>query len=117
MNSPSDQSFWEAIDALLAVSRIVVDRPKGTSHPRFPSVVYPVDYGYLIGTRSMDGGGIDVWLGTASSKRADAIICTVDLIKRDSEMKILLGCTPEETERVYRFHNEDSRMKGLLIRR
>lgn len=43
----------------------------------------------------MDGSGIDVWVGSGE-KRIDAIICTIDLLKRDSEIKILIGCTEEE---------------------
>ena len=85
--------FWQALDALLASSRIVIDRPGGSCHPRFPHCIYPVDYGYLQNTASMDGGGIDLWRGSDPAGRLDAIICTVDLMKRDSEIKLLLGCT------------------------
>ena len=112
-----DESFWSAIDAIVGSSEVVIDRPKGSHHPRFPSIIYPVDYGYLADTKSMDGGGIDVWVGSLDSKRVVGIICTVDLEKRDSEMKILPGCTPEETEKTYRFHNDGGQMKGLLIKR
>jgi inorganic pyrophosphatase len=113
-----DQAFWEGIDTLVRDSEIVIDRPKGTHHPRlFSSIIYPVDYGYLKGTASMDRHGIDVWLGSASSRTVDAIICTIDLQKKDSEVKILIGCTPEEMKRVYEFHNQSEWMKGLLIRR
>jgi inorganic pyrophosphatase len=112
-----DKAFWEGIDTLVRESQIVIDRPKGTHHPRFPSFVYPVDYGYLHGTASMDGSGIDVWLGSATSRIVDAIICTIDLMKKDSEVKILLGCTPEEKKLIYEFHNQSEYMKGLLIRR
>jgi len=65
----------------------------------------------------MDGGGIDVWVGSDPSRAVVAVICAVDLMKRDSEMKILLGCTPEETEKVDLFLNAGDLMKGLLIRR
>ena len=56
--------FWQALDQLLARSALVIDRPKGSSHPRFPEMVYPLDYGYLENTASMDGEGVDVWVGT-----------------------------------------------------
>lgn len=110
-------SFWAAIDRLIAESEIVIDRPKGTAHPRFPNFLYRVDYGYLKNTSSMDGAGIDVWVGTAAERRADAIMCIVDLMKRDSEIKILIGCTEEEKLLVYETHNESEHMKGVLIRR
>lgn len=112
-----EKEFWNAIDKLIADSRIVIDRPKGSIHPRFSDFIYKVDYGYLENTTAMDNGGIDVWVGTAGKKQADAIICIVDLMKRDSEIKILIGCTEEEKEIIYRTHNETECMKGIMIRR
>ena len=111
-----DMDFWDALDQLTADSEIVIDRPKGSAHPRFPNFIYPVDYGYLKGTASMDGGGIDVWLGTGERK-LDAVMCIVDLMKRDSEIKLLLGCTEEEKAAIYQTHNETPYMIGVLIRR
>lgn len=111
-----DGAFWAALDALLASSQVVIDRPKGTAHPRYPDFLYPVDYGYLKDTSSMDGGGIDVWRGSAGTG-ADAILCTVDLLKRDSEVKLLIGCTEEEKALVYAAQNDSEYMKCVLIRR
>ena len=112
-----DNDFWEAVDALVSSGKIVIDRPKGSFHPRFPSIKYEVDYGYIENTSSMDGGGIDVWLGSLADKQVNAIICTVDLMKKDSEIKLLIGCTEEETNTVYEFHNNTEFMKGILIKR
>ncbi len=111
-----DEDFWNAVDQLVSSSEIVIDRPKGSSHPKYPDFVYRLDYGYLKDTSSMDGAGIDVWVGSGE-KRADAVMCIVDLLKKDSEIKILLGCTEEEKEIVYETHNETPFMKGVLIRR
>lgn len=112
-----NHAFWQALDTLLSSSRIVIDRPKGSAHPRFSHLVYPLDYGYLEGTSSMDGGGIDVWLGSGAEKRIDAIICTVDMMKRDSEIKLLIGCSETEKQTVLALHNDSEYMKGILIRR
>ena len=30
-----DEDFWNALDALVNTSVIVIDRPKGSAHPRF----------------------------------------------------------------------------------
>jgi inorganic pyrophosphatase len=65
----------------------------------------------------MDGGGIDVWRGTETSGKIDAIVCTVDLHKKDSEIKILIGCSPAEKKLILQFHNRGELMKGLLIER
>ncbi|MBR7040458.1 MAG: inorganic pyrophosphatase [Clostridia bacterium] len=112
----NDRDFWDALDRLVDASEIVIDRPKGSAHPKFPDFIYRVDYGYLKNTSSPDGAGIDVWVGSGE-KRVDAVICTVDLMKRDSEIKILIGCTEKEKEEVYRTHNGSPFMKGILIRR
>lgn len=109
-------AFWTALDELVSSSEIVIDRPKGSAHPRFPAFIYKVDYGYLKDTSSMDGAGIDVWVGSGE-KKVDAVMCIVDLRKRDSEIKILVGCTEEEKLEIYKTHNETEYMKGILIRR
>ena len=109
-------AFWNTLDKLVNNSKIIIDRPKGTSHPKYPNFVYRVNYGYLKDTTSMDGNGIDVWVGS-DEKKVDAIICIVDLIKKDSEIKILIGCTEEEKSIIYETHNETPFMKGILIRR
>ena len=66
-----NEDFGSALDELVANSEIVIDRPKGTAHPRFPDFIYKVDYGYLNHTTSMDGGGIDVWVGSDKEKKVD----------------------------------------------
>ena len=108
--------FWNALDELVSHSEIVIDRPKGSVHPRFPDFIYRVDYGHLRNTTSMDGSGIDVWVGSGE-KQIDAIMCIVDLMKKDSEIKILIGCTEKEKSIIYETHNESPYMKGILIHR
>ena len=111
-----NKGFWEAIDKLVSESKIIIDRPKGSRHPKYPDFIYPADYGYLEKTSSMDGGGIDIWKGTHGNN-IDAIICTVDLLKKDSEIKILIGCSEEEKQIVMAAHNDGEFMKGILVRR
>lgn len=111
-----NEAFWKALDELVKSSEIIIERPKGSPHPKYSDFIYEVDYGYLKGTSSMDGSGIDVWVGTGE-KKIDAIICIVDLVKKDSEIKILIGCTEDEKAIVYEAHNETQFMKGIMIRR
>jgi inorganic pyrophosphatase len=112
-----NSNFWHIIDKLVATSRVVIDRPEGSPHPRFPDYIYPLDYGYLKNTTSTDGAEIDVWLGTRGDRGADAILCSVDNLKRDSELKILLGCTEPEKQRILAFHNQSEYMGALMVRR
>ena len=116
IESQCNAAFWQVLDRLVAESKIIIDRPKGSRHPKYPSFIYPVDYGYIDGTTSMDGGGIDIWKGT-NGEVVNAIICTIDLLKRDSEMKILIGCSEDEKQAVLKSHNSSENMKGILIAR
>lgn len=113
----TNDSFWNAIDRIVSESKIIIDRSKGAVHPKFSDFIYRVDYGYLDNTSSMDGYGIDVWVETDKRKQVDAIMCIVDFMNRDSEIKILIGCTENEKEFIYQPHNETDYMKGILIRR
>jgi inorganic pyrophosphatase len=108
--------FWEYLDQLIANSQVVIDRPQGSAHPRYPEMIYPLDYGYLEGTLAMDGAGVDVWVGSQGGRSPGAVICTVDLNKRDAEVKLLLGCSDEEVQAVLDFLN-DGGMRALLVRR
>lgn len=108
--------FWEFADHLVATSRIVIDRPGGSSHPRATEIVYPFDYGYLEGTSGGDGEGIDVWRGSLPDARVTAAIMTVDLRKRDAEVKLLVGCTPAETDLALTTHSQEKQAAVLLSR-
>ena len=48
-------AFWEKLDQLIADHEICIDRPRGSAHPRYPELIYGVDYGYLAGTSAADG--------------------------------------------------------------
>jgi inorganic pyrophosphatase len=109
--------FWTRLDEILHSSEVIIDRPQGKAHPDHPAMVYPLDYGYLAGTSSPDGREIDVWLGSLPEKKLDAVICTVDLLKKDAEIKLILGCTEREKSIVCRFLNGGGYLAGILIRR
>jgi len=115
MDKPTER-FWLALEKLVHQSQIVIDRPKGARHPSSAEILYPVDYGYLKSTTSMDRQGIDVWRGSDRNGKIDAIICTVDLRKKDSEIKVLIGCTEGEKKLILAFHNHGD-MSGIMVRR
>lgn len=41
---------------------VTVDRPLGTCHPKYPAMVYPVNYGYIEGTPGGDGEAQDCYI-------------------------------------------------------
>jgi inorganic pyrophosphatase len=112
-----NRQFWINTDRLVRTSKIVIDRPRGSRHPRYPSFVYPINYGYLKNTKSRgDGHEIDIWVGTGSGHKVEAVMCTVDMHKRDSEITLLYSCTKKEIAQIYKIHNTSS-MHGILIER
>ena len=113
----SESEFWRAMERLIADSEIVIERARGTRHPEHPQIVYPLDYGCLKGTSSSDGEEIDLFLGTDPARRLTGAFVTVDLEKRDCEIKLLIGCTGDEIRTVDHFFNDYASMKGLLLLR
>jgi inorganic pyrophosphatase len=111
-----DTRFWSLADELVAASDVVIDRPKGSRHPRMPDVEYPLDYGYLAQTTAMDGEGVDVWRGSLPQRQVTGAIVTVDVHKRDAEVKLLIGCTPDEARLALATHNQPSQAAVLVPR-
>ena len=109
--------FWKKMDQLLASSEMIIDRPKGSHHPKWPEIIYPLDYGYLKDTTASDGECIDVWLGSDPERKLTAMFVTVDSVNRDTEIKLLVGCTEAEILMIDHFFNDYDTIKALLIYR
>lgn len=109
--------FWQKLDTLFLASKVIIDRPKGSKHPEYNQMIYPVDYGYLQDTFSMDHEGIDVFVGSQKSESIDIIILAADILKKDVEIKVLLGCNEEEELQILYFLNSSAFQKTIIIRR
>ncbi len=110
--------FWSFLQEIVNDSQIVIDRPKGSHHPDFPEApAYPLDYGFLKNTSSMDGEGIDCFVGSVGDKLVNGILCTVDRFKRDSEIKVLIGCSEDEMDIARNHLNKPDFFKAILIKR
>lgn len=110
-------SFFDALDALARSAQIRIDRPKGSAHPRFPNVIYPLDYGFLDGTTAADGEGVDVFVGSSAGAGVTAVALTVDAGKRDVEVKVLLDCTPGAIDEVFAFLSGTLRLGTTIVHR
>ncbi len=111
-----DNEFWDYLDKLITSSSVVIDRPRGTTHPRLPDLTYPLDYGYLKDIISTDQSDVDIWVGDKEEQDLEAIICTIDLNKKDVEMKRLIACSEANIQTILNFHNS-GKMRAILIRR
>lgn len=108
--------FFGALEDLVRSHPIEIDRPRGTAHPRYPAARYPLDYGFLAGTKSGDGQGIDLFRGTVSGSGLAGAYVSVDLVKADLEAKLLIDCTPAEVESVGAFLSDALGLAVHLIR-
>lgn len=111
---------WSGWEATIEAHGVTIDRPRLSRHPVHPSIIYPLDYGFVNGTTSADGEEVDVFVGTAPADRIglNGLIVTTDRRKGDQEAKLLFRCDPTEVYLVNGFINFDRRlMEGTLILR
>jgi inorganic pyrophosphatase len=104
MTFPANDNFWQSLQGLISDDKVVIDRPRGAPHPRYPELIYPLDYGYIDGTTGGDGDGIDIWIGSLGGWLLTGILCTFDTVKRDAEIKLLAGCTEQDIENIHHFY-------------
>lgn len=109
--------FWQKVDTLYLSSKLVIDRQKNTCHYKYSNLVYPVDYGYLTDTTGTDQSPVDVFKGSLKSSVVQSIAISADILKKDCEVKLIIGCTPEEEVEILTFLNQTEFQKAVLIRR
>ena len=108
---------WAAWDRCLAERGVTIDRPARTAHPDYPSVIYPLDYGFIPGTTSTDGEPVDVFVGSGDAGLV-GLILTTDHRQGDREVKLLVDCTPPEVYTAHGFINYDrTLLEGVLVLR
>lgn len=108
---------WEAWAQCIERNGLTIERPRATAHPDYPSVVYPLDYGFVNDTRSTDREPIDVFVGRGTTGLV-GVILTTDHRQQDREAKLLYDCTPTEIYTVQGFINYDrSLLEGVLVLR
>lgn len=108
---------WSDWEDLIELQGIEIDRPIHSTHPFFPEIVYPIDYGFVRGTLGTDGDELDVFVGTDHSGLTSAIF-TTDHRRQDQECKLIYNATPTEIYLINGFINFNrSLMEGVLVLR
>lgn len=113
MNINNKEKYWKELTRFVETTTVIIDRPKGSLHPKY-GFKYPLDYGYLKNTSTMDGQGIDIWKGSLSGAGIYGILATLDPIKKDAEIKILLDVTEKEVKEIFELQNDG--MAAMLIK-
>jgi len=108
---------WSRWDRCVEQRGVTIDRPFGSAHPDFPSVVYPLNYGFVPGTVGTDGDAVDAFVGGAEQGLV-GLLLTTDHRQGDREAKLLVDCTPSEIYTAHGFVNYDrSLLEGVLVLR
>jgi inorganic pyrophosphatase len=96
---------------------VTLDRPAHSAHPEYPSVIYPLDYGFIPGTTGPDGEPVDVFVGSGTQGLVGALL-TTDHRRPGRDLKLLLDCTPPEIYTAHGFINYDrTLLEGVLALR
>ncbi len=61
---------------------VVIDRPKGSVHPNYPSLIYPLNYGYVPGVLGGDGEEQDCYVLGVDSPIAEFQGTVIAIIHR-----------------------------------
>ena len=109
--------FWQKIDSIYLASTVIITKEIGDTHANYTNLVYPVRYGYLADTLSQDDQGISIYKGSTPSQQVSAIIVAADILKKDIEVKLLVGCSAQEEEKILRFVNQTEYQKTIIVRR
>ncbi len=109
--------FWQKIDTLYFSNRLVIAREKGSIHPKYHNLIYPVDYGYLEDTQNKESEGIAVYKGSGNDYMVKTLVVAADILKKEIDVKLLVGCDAQEEEEILRFLNQTDFQKSVVVRR
>lgn len=78
-------------DFLGATIDVEFDRPLGSVHPKFPDMIYPVNYGFVPNTKAGDGDEIDVYYLSSDKPLKKVTATCIGYVHRhdDNEDKLI----------------------------
>ncbi len=108
-------------DVIGKIVRGKVDRPIGSSHPRHPENIYPINYGYVEGIIAGDGAEQDVYiLGTDKPLQSfEGKVIAIYHRFNDVEDKWIVSLDGSDYSDEYilkAIHFQEQYFKGELIR-
>lgn len=107
--------FWQKVDAAYISGDYKTIYKKGTRHPNYPGLIFPVDYGH-ISTNDDKLSAMKAFKGEYNDK-IEAIVVCANLLEKDLSAIVLIGLNEEEIEAVLRFLNSTEFQKAIIFRR
>ena len=74
---------------------IKIDRPMGSRHPKYPGIIYPVNYGYIPNVFSKDGEELDVYLLGVNTPATECTARIIGIVHRHNDVEDKLVAAPE----------------------
>ncbi len=98
-----------------------IDRPLGSSHPRFPNMIYPVNYGFVDDVYAEDGENQDVYLlgidipVSEFTGRVIAVYCRINDVE-DKWIVSYDGKDLSDEQILRQIHFQEQYFQGKLLR-
>ncbi len=74
---------------------INIDRPIGSTHPKHPDLIYPINYGYIPGVLGGDGEELDVYLLGVDKPVKEYTARVIGIVHRQNDVEDKLVAAPE----------------------
>lgn len=74
---------------------IVIDRPIGSAHPKYPDLIYPINYGYIPGVLGGDGEELDAYLLGVDTPVSEYTAKVIAISHRNNDIEDKLIAAPE----------------------
>ena len=96
-----------------SIVKVIVDRPKGSTHPNWQDLHYPINYGFVENTLAPDGEEMDAYILGVDEPIKEFVGRVIAIIHRldDVEDKLVvapnnINFTKEEIEKLTRFQEQ-----------
>ena len=70
-----------------SIVTVTVDRPRGSRHPEYPNLYYPIPYGYVKGVPGGDGEDQDAYLLGVEEDREEFVGEVIAIIHRRNDVE------------------------------
>ncbi|MFI3283753.1 MAG: Inorganic pyrophosphatase [Erysipelotrichaceae bacterium] len=104
--------FWQKLDTLLLSSNLPIERAKGSAHPKYSHLYYPLDFGKIT-----DGSHEISYYKGSHGDSCESLVVAVDILSKEVMVNLLLGCDDEEIDAVLRFLNQTAFQKTIFVGR
>ena len=108
--------FWQKLDTLCLSGDFIETRKKGEVHPSYPNLIYPCRYGYYALSERDEEKMFQAFVGSEGSQPVGIVICA-DILQKDLEVKVLIGVSEKEEEKILDFLNQTDFQKTVVMKR